>query len=142
MFTGEEQVDSTHATPPSKPPFGSPQIALIHESWAIVKTLPAETVGGLLFKHIFEQADVSAMFSFGRAAGFDPSPDAVAANPAVQAHGAKVVGTVSTAVSMLEDLPNLVPVLKDLGTKHAKYGVADAQYPVVGSAFILSLIHI
>ena len=32
-----------------------------------------------------------------------------------------------TAVSMLDDLPALVPILKDLGAKHVKYGVKDAH---------------
>jgi len=88
---------------------------------------------------VFEQANVSALFSFGRAPGFDPSPDAVAANPAVQEHGAKVVKTVTVAVSMLQDLTSLVPVLKDLGAKHSKYGVVAAHYPVVGAAFLKTL---
>ena len=35
--------------------FGEPEIKIITETWEVVKTLPAETVGGLLFKHIFEQ---------------------------------------------------------------------------------------
>ena len=117
-------------------PFGKPEIELIKETWAAVQTLPAEVVGGLLFKHIFEQADVSAMFSFGRQPGFDPSPDAVAENLAVKAHGAKVVATVTAAVGLLTDLEKLVPVLKDLGAKHAKYGVLEAHYPVVGGAFL------
>jgi len=119
--------------------FGAPEIALIKDSWAVVQTLPAETVGGLLFKHIFEQADVSAMFSFGREPGFDPTPDAVAAHPGVQKHGAKVVSTVSVAIGMLTDVDALVPVLKDLGAKHAKYGVLAAHYPVVGGAFLKTL---
>ena len=101
-------------------PFGAPEIKVVKETWEVVKTLPAETVGGLLFKHIFEQADVSALFSFGRVEGFDPNPEAVAANPAVMKHGGKVVGTVSVAVSMLDDLPKLVPVLKDLGVRRAR----------------------
>lgn len=119
--------------------FGGPEITLIKESWAVVQTLPATTVGGLLFKHIFEQADVSKMFSFGRVDGFDPSPEAVAENPDVQKHGAKVVETVGVAISMLTDLDKLVPVLKDLGAKHANYGVAAAHYPVVGGAFLKTL---
>jgi len=119
--------------------FGATEIALIQETWAVVRTLPAETVGGLLFKHIFEQADVSALFSFGREPGFDPSPDAVAANADVQKHGAKVVTTVGVAIDMLTTLDDLVPVLKDLGAKHAKYGVLAAHYPVVGKAFLKTL---
>ena len=34
------------------------QITLIQKTWAIVETLPAEVVGVLLFKHIFEAACV------------------------------------------------------------------------------------
>jgi len=119
--------------------FGEPEIQLIKDSWATVETLPAETVGGLLFKHIFEQADVSALFSFGRKPGFNADPAAVADNPDVKTHGAKVVGTVAVAISMLTTLDKLVPVLKDLGAKHAKYGVTAAHYPVVGGAFLKTL---
>lgn len=119
--------------------FGASEIKLIQDSWAIVKTLPAVTVGGLLFKHIFEQADVSALFSFGRKPGFNPAPESVAENADVQAHGKKVVDLVTVAISMLTDLTNLVPVLKDLGAKHAKYGVVAAHYPVVGTAFLKTL---
>lgn len=119
--------------------FGAPEIQLIKETWSTVETLPAEVVGGLLFKHIFEQADVSALFSFGRKEGFDPSPDAVAENPFVKAHGSKVVKTVGVAIGLLTDLPTLVPVLKDLGAKHSKYGVVAAHYPVVGGAFLKTL---
>jgi hemoglobin-like flavoprotein len=82
---------------------------------------------------------VSALFSFGREPGFDPSPDAVAANADVQKHGAKVVTTVGVAIDMLTTLDDLVPVLKDLGAKHAKYGVLAAHYPVVGKAFLKTL---
>ena len=114
-------------------------VRIIKETWAIVGTLPTETVGGLLFKHIFEQADVSSLFPFGRKPGFNPNPDAVAANPDVMKHGATVVKTVTTAIGLLTDLPSLVPVLKDLGAKHAKYGVVAAHYPVVGAAFLKTL---
>ena len=85
------------------------------------------------------EADVSKLFSFGREAGFDPSPDSVASNPDVMKHGAKVVTLVGTAISLLTDLTTLVPVLKDLGAKHAKYGVIEAHYPVVGGAFLKTL---
>ena len=35
--------------------------------------------------------------------------------------------TVGKAVSKLDDLPSLVPVLKELGAKHASYGVKEAH---------------
>ena len=52
---------------------------------------------------------------------------------------AVVVDDGAVAIGMLNDLPELVPVLKDLGAKHAKYGVVAAHYPVVGGAFIKTL---
>ena len=48
-------------------------------------------------------------------------------SPALKTHALGVMKTVGTAVSMLDDLPALVPVLKDLGAKHVKYGVKDAH---------------
>jgi hemoglobin-like flavoprotein len=115
------------------------QVALIQRTWKVVETLPAETVGVLLFKHIFERApEAAALFSFGRVEGFDPAADH-SKNPAVVKHSVTVVKTVGVAVGMLKDLPNLVPVLKDLGARHAKYGVLAAHYPIVGGAFLNTL---
>lgn len=117
----------------------SPQIDLIEKTWKVVETLPTETVGVLLFKHIFEAApQAAALFSFGRVAGFDPSADH-SKNPAVVKHATGVVKTVGIAVGMLRKLDDLVPVLKLLGTKHSKYGVVAAHYPIVGGAFLKTL---
>jgi len=130
---------ASHTPSQAKADFGAHEIKLIEDTWAAVKTLPAEVVGGLLFKHIFEQADVSSLFSFGREPGFDPTPSAVELNPDVRRHGVKVVHMVSAAVGLLRNISKLAPVLKDLGAKHAKYGVVEAHYPVVGSAFLDTL---
>ena len=46
---------------------------------------------------------------------------------------------VTTAVDMLNDLPALVPVLKDLGKRHVKYGVVPLHYDVVGGALLATL---
>ena len=114
-------------------------VDLIQETWKVVSTLPAETVGVLLFKHIFEEAPLAAgLFSFGKEPGFDPTADH-SQNPAVVKHGANVVKTVGVAVGMLKDLDNLVPVLKDLGKRHTKYGVVAAHFPIVGAAFLKTL---
>ena len=58
------------------------QIALIKKTWRIVETLPAEVVGVLLFKHIFEAApQAAALFSFAIPAAifFLPASAAAAA---------------------------------------------------------------
>ena len=65
-------------------------VELIQRTWTVVETLPAETVGCLLFKHIFEAAPQAAgLFSFGKVEGFDPAADH-STNPAVVKHA---VGT-------------------------------------------------
>jgi len=54
-------------------------------------------------------------------------------------HVTKVVTTVATAVSLLTDLPTLVPVLQKLGKQHSAMGILPAHYDVVGQALIASL---
>merc|ERR1719454_629715 len=91
------------------------QMELIQWTWKEVETLPVETVGVLLFKHIFEAAPQAAsLFSFGKVAGFNPAADH-SKSPAVTKHAVGVVKTVGTAIGLLQDLSTLVPVLKDLG---------------------------
>jgi len=115
------------------------QIELIQMTWLTVQTLPTETVGVLLFKHIFEAAPAAAgLFSFGKVAGFDPAADH-SQNPAVVKHGVSVVKTVGVAISMLRDLDSLIPVLKGLGKRHAGYGIVADHYPIVGGAFLKTL---
>merc|ERR1719502_2185671 len=113
----------------------APQVELIKRTWKTVETLPVEVVGVLLFKHIFEAApQAAALFSFGREPNFDTAADH-SKNPAVVKHAVGVVKTVGVAIGMLTDLESLVPVLKDLGQRHTKYGVEAAHYPIVGGAF-------
>ena len=101
--------------------------------------LPSCTQGVLLFKHIFEAApQAAALFSFGKVEGFDVTADH-SRNPALVKHAVGVVKTVGVAVGMLKDLEKLVPVLKDLGARHTKYGVLAAHYPIVGAAFLKTL---
>ena len=100
-------------------------------------SLGAETVGVLLFKHIFEAApQASGLFSSMK--GFDAAGD-LSKNKALVKHAAGVVATVSTAVSLLTNLPALVPVLKDLGCRHCGYNVQPEHYPIVGAAFLKTL---
>jgi hemoglobin-like flavoprotein len=43
------------------------------------------------------------------------------------------------AVGKLNDLDTLVPVLQNLGTRHAGYGVVESHYGTVGSALLKTL---
>jgi len=127
---------------PEEPPLTEEDIKLIQSTWEIVKTLPTEAVAVILFKNIFSlagegAADLAQLFPFGRKPGF--SVDKLDNDELFKPHGVKVVSTVTVAISMLTKLDELVPVLKDLGKKHTKYGVVSAHYSVVGGAFIATL---
>src|SRR3546814_20639091 len=49
------------------------------------------------------------------------------------------MATIGLAVSSLDRLPQLVPVVQDLGRKHAGYGVRDDHYDAVGAALLWTL---
>src|SRR5262245_31859648 len=51
----------------------------------------------------------------------------------------KLVQMLSAAVKGLDRLDQLVPVVQDLGRRHAGYGVTDAHYDTVGAALLWTL---
>jgi hemoglobin-like flavoprotein len=51
----------------------------------------------------------------------------------------KLMQMITAAVKGLDHLEQLVPVLQDLGRRHAGYGVADAHYDIVGQALLWTL---
>jgi methyl-accepting chemotaxis protein len=57
----------------------------------------------------------------------------------MQAQGAKLMQMIGAAVSQLQRLDSLVPVLQGLGQRHAGYGVQPAHYATVGSALLATL---
>ena len=91
----------------SEGPLSAKQIAVIKETWAAVEGLGAETVGVILFEHIFRLAgdgatDLAKLFKFGREPDFDLSK--LAENPGLRKHAAGVVNTVGVAVGKLTEL--------------------------------------
>jgi hemoglobin-like flavoprotein len=109
------------------------QKAIVEETWAKAAALGAETVGVLLFKQIFEIAPEALMLF-----SFKDEPDLYESEK-LKNHGIKVVTTVGSAVSLLDDLEKLVPILTGLGKKHVNYGVHPAHYAVVGQALLQTL---
>ena len=51
----------------------------------------------------------------------------------------KLMQMLTAAVKGLDRLDQLVPVVQDLGRRHAHYGVADAHYDTVGAALLWTL---
>jgi hemoglobin-like flavoprotein len=53
--------------------------------------------------------------------------------------GAKLMKTIGLAVSALDNLESLSKTLKDLGARHAVYGVKDEDYDTVAAALLWAL---
>ena len=110
-------------------------IPALRSSWAAVDGIGLEAVGVLFFKRIFEIAPGALeLFSFK-----DLPADQLYESPRLKSHALKVMQTVGVAVKMLDDVPNLLPVLEGLGKKHVAYGVLPAHYPIVGQALLDTL---
>lgn len=60
-------------------------------------------------------------------------------SPKFKGHALKVVTTIGVAVKGLDNMDELVPVLKDLGTKHVKYGVLEEHYPLIFGGLLEAL---
>ena len=85
----------------------------------------SETVGAIFYANLFRlNPDLRSMFR----------GDIVA-----QSH--KLVQVLALAVNSLDRLPQLAPVLEDLGRRHAGYGVSPADYDTVGTALLVTLDH-
>lgn len=57
----------------------------------------------------------------------------------MQAQGAKLMQMIAVAVNRLGNPETLVPVLENMGRRHAGYGVVDAHYDTVGAALLDTL---
>jgi hemoglobin-like flavoprotein len=57
----------------------------------------------------------------------------------IKAQGQKLMSTIALAVGSLDKLPELVPVVQDLGRRHAGYGVKDEHYDIVAQALLWTL---
>jgi nitric oxide dioxygenase len=53
--------------------------------------------------------------------------------------GRMLMAMLGTTVNGLTNLDALVPVVRELGARHAKYGVVEAHYATVGSALLWTL---
>lgn len=82
-------------------------------------------------------ASAAAIF-YARLFALDPALESLF-HADMAAQGEKLMRMIGTAVSRLDDLPALVPVLQSLGQRHGGYGVTPAHYAVVGAALLGTL---
>ena len=53
--------------------------------------------------------------------------------------GNKLMTMIGAAVAALSNIATLVPVVEELGRRHAGYGVQDSHYDTVGEALLWTL---
>ena len=101
-------------------------------------TLAQKTLVQDSFATIAPIADDAAALFYRRLFELDPSLERLfRGNMAEQRK--KLMQMLSAAVKGLDRLDQLVPVVEDLGRRHAQYGVADAHYDTVGAALLWTL---
>ena len=98
------------------------QKTLVQDSFAIVAPI-ADDAAALFYRRLFE---------------LDPSLERMFRGDMAEQRR-KLMQMLTAAVKGLDRLDQLVPVVKDLGRRHATYGVEDRHYETVGAALLWTL---
>jgi hemoglobin-like flavoprotein len=98
------------------------QIALVKQTWQVVES----------------QADSVSEFFYARLFELDPTARALFKKD-MRAQGRMLTSVITLAVSQLERLDKIVPLVRGLGRKHATYGVQERHYAIVGAALLDTL---
>lgn len=97
-------------------------ISAVKTSWAKVVPI-ADQAAELFYGRLFEiYPEVRPMFKTD-----------------IKEQGRKLTAMINTAVNSLDNLAPLVQPIKDMGARHAGYGVGDADYAKVADALLWTL---
>ena len=100
-------------------------------------TVAQKTLVQASFATIAPIADDAAALFYRRLFELDPSLQAMFRGDMTEQRK-KLMQMITAAVKGLDRLDQLVPVVEDLGRRHAGYGVADKHYDTVGAARALN----
>ena len=92
------------------------------------------------FQDIREVAIPVARLSYGRLLDLEPSLRPMFRED-FQKQSAKLMDMLTAVVDNLDDLEKLNPVLREMGLRHAGYGVVPRHYDLVEKALLWSLAH-
>lgn len=90
------------------------------------------------FRKVAPIADQAASLFYARLFELDPSLRALFRGDMAD-QGKKLMQMIGLAVGGLERLDELVPMVRQLGLRHAGYRVRDAHYETVGEALLWTL---
>lgn len=91
------------------------------------------------WKQIAPLAGPAAIMFYDRLFEIDPSTKPLFRQTDMEHQRKKLIQIIGTAVASLDRLDALVPVVEDLGRRHAGYGVEDKHYESVGAALLWTL---
>ncbi|MCP4327044.1 MAG: hemin receptor [Alphaproteobacteria bacterium] len=95
---------------------------LVQGSWNDMAPI-ADTAADLFYRRLFE---------------IDPTVGRMFNHTDLGEQRKRLVHVLDAAVTGLDDVDELIPVLESLGARHAAYGVTDAHYDTVGTALLWS----
>ncbi len=98
------------------------QIILVQNSFG--KVLPIQETAAQLF--------------YGRLFELDPSLEHLFHTDMTE-QGRRLMGAIDNVVRHLEDLESILPTIRDLGRRHAGYGVEPRHYDTVAAALLWTL---
>lgn len=90
------------------------------------------------FRKVLPISEQAAALFYARLFELDPSLRAMFRGE-MSEQGRKLMTMIATAVSALTRLDTLVPVVRQLGTRHSSYGVREEHYATVGAALLWTL---
>ena len=98
------------------------QVTVVQDTFAVIAPI-ADDAAALFYRRLFElDPDLKSMFKGDMAE-----------------QRRKLMQMLTAAVKGLSHLDRLMPVVEDLGRRHAGYGVTDAHYETVGTALLWTL---
>ena len=98
------------------------ELYLVQSSWEKVRPISAQAAE-MFYGRLFDSApELKALFKGD-----------------MQQQGQRLMDMINTAVTALERWDRLLPALRDLGKRHAGYGVKDADYDTVAAALLWTL---
>lgn len=98
------------------------QVALVQETFGVIAPI-ADDAAALFYRRLFE---------------IDPTLQRMFKGDMADQRR-KLMQMLTAAVKGLDRLDRLVPVVEDLGRRHAGYGVSDEHYDTVGAALLWTL---
>lgn len=98
------------------------QITLVKTTWAQVVPIK----------------DEAASLFYGKLFELDPAVKPLFKDNIVE-QGKKLMMAINTVVNSLDKIETMVPIIQDMGRRHAGYGVQSHHYDTVGAALIWTL---